>query len=721
MKRNVLFLTVLLLAVTAQAKIEKVYLIPFSHQDIGFTGTQLEVAQFYAEMYDDLPDFMKSFSDFNFTIETFWQFECWLKSNPEPYLIELYRNYAREGRIEFGSSYGSMHTGFTNDYVLSKSMERALDFAREGGFEITTCLMNDVPGFSADLPDILAEKGIMYFMSGINDAYGSALGLEGSHNLFYWQGPLGNRILCWISKDSYAEGYLIKNVSMLRNYLNNLEETGYPYSEAAIMVAFDNAGYIPGAVAYLDLYKAWDDPETELLISTPSQFMNMMEEKYGETLETYSGDWSGWWEVVKSGGPSSAGQVRRVQEFARELDEELERADPELKSLMDLNLVLYGEHTSAVTAGWPGKLTLAKNITSNASVVGFAVEAYGAMEKLLEEMTDEESLIDELYIIAPHNGEFYVEIPSEIREGECLQLEISGTTFSGYPFHTEYTDCWNSYKEGYLFFLPLKKGVNSALLAGYRKETDIEESLESIFTLDYKQVEDGSIEVTVASREDQSLQFDLRLESYLTGEPTTFLPSGAKISSQNRSSDGLREVVTLGFDRGPVSQISLIVYFRGGVEIRIAIDKEGLPLVPYGDHSINYVLALGLDNITGIEYMGARSFTKMNGDLAGERPPFIPFKSFVILDRSGKKTVVASRQSFSFNNGEKLRFQLLRHYSYSATSDLGITLLGENEPGTPKVQVFSFYIDTFEGGGFERASSFINAPFVITATSREER
>ncbi|WP_333641505.1 hypothetical protein, partial [Mesotoga prima] len=103
------------------------------------------------------------------------------------------------------------------------------------------------------------------------------------------------------------------------------------------------------------------------------------------------------------------------------------------------------------------------------------------------------------------------------------------------------------------------------------------------------------------------------------------------------------------------------------------------------------------------------------------RPPFIPFESFVILDRSGKKTVVASRQSFSFNNGEKLRFQLLRHYSYSATSDLGITLLGENEPGTPKVQVFSFYIDTFEGGGLERASSFINAPFVITATSREER
>lgn len=721
MKRNVLFLTVLFLAVTAQAKIEKVYLIPFSHQDIGFTGTQQEVAQFYSEMYDDLPDFMESFPDFKFTVETFWQFDCWLKSNPEPYLVDLYRHYAREGRIEFGSAYGSMHTGFTNDYVLSKSMERALNFARESGFEIAVCLMNDVPGFSADLPDVLAEKGIMYFMSGINDVYGSALGLEGSHNLFYWQGPLGNRILCWISKDSYAEGYLIKNMSMLRNYLNNLEETGYPYSEAAIMIAFDNAGYFPGAVAYLDIFKAWDDPETELLISTPSQFMNVMEEKYGKTLETYSGDWSGWWEVVKSGGPSSAGQVRRVQEFARELDEELERTDPELKSSMDLNLVMYGEHTSAVTAGWPGKLTLAKNITSNISVVGFAVEAYRALEKLLEKMTGQESLDNELYIIAPHDGEFYVEIPAETREGECLQLEISGMTFTGFPFHTEYTDSWDSNEEGYFFFLPLKKGVNSALLNGYRKETATEENVGNISTLDYKQVEDGSIEVTVASREGQSLQFDLRFESYLTGEPMTFLPSGAKISSQNRSSDGLREVVTLGFDQGPLSQISLTVYSHGGIEIRVAIDKEGLPLIPYADHSINYVLALGFDDITGIEYMGARSFTKLNSGLAGERPPFIPFESFVILDRSGKKTLVASRQSFSFTNGEKLRFQLLRHYSYSATSDLGITLLGENEPGTPKVQVFSFYIDTFEGGGFERASGFISAPFVITATSREER
>ena len=119
--------------------------------------------------------------------------------------------------------------------------------------------------------------------------------------------------------------------------------------------------------------------------------------------------------------------------------------------------------------------------------------------------------------------------------------------------------------------------------------------------------------------------------------------------------------------------------------------------------------------------MGARSFLKIESELAGARPPFIPFDSFVILDRSGEKTVLASRQSFSFNLDGRLRFQLLRHYTYSATSDCGIVPLGENEPGAPDLLTFSFYIDTLENGGFDRAVAFVDAPFVLPAENGEER
>lgn len=721
MKRTVATLAVLLLVVVSVAKIEKVHLIPFSHQDIGFTGTQLEVESYYVQMYNDLPDFMESFPDFRFTVETFWQFECWLKSSPEPDLIELYRNYAREGRIEFGAAYGSMHTGFANDYVLSKALESSMNFARESGFPLTVCLMNDVPGYTADLPDILAGSGIGYFMSGINDAYPPALALEESHNLFYWEGPLGKRVLCWVSKDSYAEGYFLKSPSLLRNYINNLEISGYPYSDVAVMVAFDNAGYFPGAVAYLELYRGWDDNTgVELVVSTPYQFMRTMEEKYGRDLKVYRGDWSGWWEIVKSGGPYSAGAIRRVQRFARELDGDLERVDPELKSSMDLDLVLYGEHTSAVTAGWPGKLTLAENITSNASVVGFATDAYSTLERLLKKMRDTESP-HELCLVALRDGQYHVEIPAQVREGESLLLEIGGEVFAGHAFSREYKDLWNVHTQGYYFLLPLKKGLNSATLKGYMTETEMKTDFDKLTRLDWRETGNGSIKVTVHRDGGSDLHLDLCLESYLTGSPEEFSQIDARISSYEMSFNGLKEVVTLDYDGRPLSQIILTAVSHGGLEITLVIDRTGLPKVPYRDHSINYVLSLCLDGITGLEYMGARSFLKIESELAGARPPFIPFDSFVILDRSGEKTVLASRQSFSFNLDGRLRFQLLRHYTYSATSDCGIVPLGENEPGAPDLLTFSFYIDTLENGGFDRAVAFVDAPFVLPAENGEER
>jgi hypothetical protein len=722
-KRIAAILGVSLLAVISLGKIEKVYLIPFSHQDIGFTGTQLEVERYYIEMYNDLLDFMDSFPDFRFTVETFWQFDCWLRSNPESDLVERYSAYAREGRLDFGAAYGSMHTGFTNDYVISKSLEIALSFAEENGLEISTCLMNDVPGYTADLPDILAEKEIDYFVSGINDAYAEALGLEGSHNLFYWEGPLGNRVLCWVSKGSYAEGYWIKSPSLLQNYLNNLELSGYPYSEVAIMVAFDNAGYFPGAVAYLDLYSNWNDQEVELIVSTPSEFMRIMEEKYGETARVYKGDWSGWWEVVKTGGPFSAGAFRRVQEFAKELDEDLERTDARLKSSLDINLILYGEHTSAVTAGWPGKLTLEQNITSNASVVELSTKAYSQLEMLLREMADE-LLPQEICVIAPGEGQYYVEIPADIRKGEDLCLKIGGELFAGTPFLREFTDHWNTYSEGYCFLLPLNRGVNVVEVAGYGTNTEEEFDVDKHTLLEWKESENGSIEVIAPCSDGSYLHFDLRLESYLTGSPKTFSQIDATMSSYNRSVNALKEIITLNYCSLPISQITLAAGLLGGIEISVVIDRKELPTVSYKDHSINYVLSLGIEGVANVEYRGARSFSTMESELAGSRPPFLPFQSYMLLDRSDGKTVVASRQSFSFSLDERLRFQLLRHYSYSATSNLGIVPLGENEPGTPDYLVFSFYIDTVENGGFEKAVAFVNLPFVIaveTDLASEER
>lgn len=192
MKRILAIFLILLTSITLTfGKIKTVYLIPFSHQDIGFTSTQEEVAWKYVDTYDSLKGFMDCFKDFKFTVETFWQFDQWLQKTESPELLANYIELAKKGRLEFCPAYGSMHTGFTNEFTLKATFYKALNFLKKNGLTARTCIMDDVPGFSADLPDILSELEIPYFMSGINDSYADALSLPLPVNLFYWKGPKG--------------------------------------------------------------------------------------------------------------------------------------------------------------------------------------------------------------------------------------------------------------------------------------------------------------------------------------------------------------------------------------------------------------------------------------------------------------------------------------------------------------------------------------------------
>jgi len=119
MKRFVLVIALLILSTPfAFGNIDKVFIIPFSHLDIGFTKTQEEVSQEYVQMMDSLLQMMDAFPNFCFTIETFWQLEQWLETSPEPWKIQRLIQYIKEGRVELAGAYASMHTGFMNKLSL---------------------------------------------------------------------------------------------------------------------------------------------------------------------------------------------------------------------------------------------------------------------------------------------------------------------------------------------------------------------------------------------------------------------------------------------------------------------------------------------------------------------------------------------------------------------------------------------------------------------------
>ena len=186
MKKSFLILLFLMLNLMALSKINTVFVIPFSHLDIGFTHTQKEVSNLYVNMFNDLLNIMDKFPDFAFTVETAWQFEQWINSNPDNDEISKIISYYKNGRLGFGAAFANMHTGFMNRLSLDETFKYPQKMYSKYSIGLKVCLMDDVPGFTADLPDILIQNGIRYFIAGVNDKYSSSLKIPGK--LIYFIG-----------------------------------------------------------------------------------------------------------------------------------------------------------------------------------------------------------------------------------------------------------------------------------------------------------------------------------------------------------------------------------------------------------------------------------------------------------------------------------------------------------------------------------------------------
>ncbi len=690
----------LLIIVTGFCVIEKVFIIPFSHQDIGFTATQENVAEKYVEIYSNLLSIMKNFPEFKFTIETFWQFEQWLNNNKDMDKLNEFISLAKNGRLEFCAAYGSMHSGFSNCFTLENTIKGPIEFAETNAFDIKTCMMNDVPGFCADLPDILANNGISYFMSGINDKYGGVLDLPYPANIFFWEGPEGKKVLTWVTKNSYMEGVLFKNIFFLLSYLEELEMSGYPYDAVAVMVASDNGGFEQGIIAYLELVKEMVLPDIEIKISTPTGFMEYMENHYAESIPVYSGDWSGWWEVVKTGGPYSALLARWAQEFSSLYVKNYGYPDTRKFDRIINNLVLYAEHTASCGAGWPGNLTLEETMTSNDTVVKYAEEAYNGINELLIDKLGAKKT-DNLFVINmldDRNARIRFGV-DRWDPGKSILLSDDNDEYICTPFSLDATDAWNPIKEGYECFVPLSKGINNfeILKTENYKENRVNENMLENEYYSVSVFSDGSFSI-----------FDKQKGIYL-GENLGYFETSYTQNLSEGEILKIESIIIRKFDsvygetvRIEFNECSFIESLEitlpekeKTISIKYVLDRSKLPYVNYNKHSLNLYVCFPFEGNYSLIYSGPCSVVSEPFKFPSIRPEFIPVRDFVGLSSDNLDITVGTRQAFMFSyDNEVLRFHLLRHYSEAATKDKGITRLPVIEPSTPDKIIFDFLISS---------------------------
>jgi hypothetical protein len=289
----------------------KIFAVPFSHTDVGFTDTVPAVLEQHHEYLDSVLSYIEQtqhrddHTRFKWTVEIPWPLESYLEARPADH-IEKFMNLVRTGRIEIGA----MHFGLQTDLCGPEELVRSLYFAKElqrhYDIPLRSVLINDTPGFTWSLAQILNRSEIPYLSVAMNSFLSDFFKTTTLPYLFKWEAQNGDRTLVWRSihdEWAYLEGIIA--YQMYGNYQNmktritsllmKLQEEGYPYDAILINAATGDNGQ--PRLEILDNALQWntEHENSVIKISTVSDFFDYVSHTYRDLIPVYSGDAPNWW------------------------------------------------------------------------------------------------------------------------------------------------------------------------------------------------------------------------------------------------------------------------------------------------------------------------------------------------------------------------------------------------------------------------------------------
>ncbi|MGH3088100.1 MAG: glycoside hydrolase family 38 C-terminal domain-containing protein, partial [Rubrobacteraceae bacterium] len=415
-----------------------VFLIHHSHLDIGYTDLQSSVLQHHLEYLDSVLD-LASATDgwpeaarFRWNVEATWPLEHWLKIRPKGDRDELIERI-RRGRVEVCALPFSMHTEAYSIDELARQLRFADELREKHGLDIRTAMQTDVPGATVGLLNVLVGADVRYLSVAHNYAGRSAPHLVGGQNLtrpFYWRASNGKRLLVWHTDTPHGSSYMEGNfvglaesyetaADVLPGYLKSLAEQPYPYDRhlpgwtslpddvevtkqpyphdvlhmRVQGVISDNA---PPSITPAEISREWNEKWAypKLRMATNSEFFESVEERIGDSLETYSGDWTDWWVDGIGSDARPLGFNRRAQSSIRTaqtlhaladtLTEDGATPSDEIDAAYE-NMALFDEHTWGAWNPWDDELDKRKSgALQRQKKASFAREAHDASEALMQ-------------------------------------------------------------------------------------------------------------------------------------------------------------------------------------------------------------------------------------------------------------------------------------------------------------------------------------------------
>lgn len=302
----------------------KVYLLPHSHVDIGYTNVQAKVMKIHLDNIDEAIKIAKKTEQypegarFKWNTEAFWVVDHYLAGADEA-KKKAFWEAVKKGWINIDGAYANINTSITDSRQLMQMFHTAVKTAKEHGVEIHTMFQGDVPGASWGLSSQADITGIKYFWGAPNAGDRIGNSYKWRDRPFYWKSPGGQKLLYWQSSP-YSIGYSLKGNKIpnfftvedplpfytgkpsenflnpfLFNYLSELDQKLFPYNMTILTWAMsDNAPIDPELP---DAVKEWNEryASPQLVITSTKDFFHDFEAAYGDKIPVVSGDYTEYW------------------------------------------------------------------------------------------------------------------------------------------------------------------------------------------------------------------------------------------------------------------------------------------------------------------------------------------------------------------------------------------------------------------------------------------
>jgi len=402
----------------SNSQIKTIYIVPSSHWDLGFKLPPQEQLDDIKPHLDGVIRTAKRDPQFRWVIESAWQVQAWLDRTKDPQEIQDLVSLVRSGQIELSAVWGSEHTEFMGAEQLNRIVDPMRDIEKRLGVTTDLAMMDDVPGFTLRLPQVLARSGVRYFVTGSNLFIGGGTSLHPGKMPFHWRSPDGSTVLTWETgsknggyTEAMADYYLdpaahyysaapedhfypkawnnLPTLEIMQRGVSKLlaeyHKAGYPYDAVMVLYMHD---FVPASYeedGLLPAVHAWNaaGKQPKLVVATPKEFFDYVQGRYADPFPTYAGDFSGLWSEVKMNSPGITGDARWVQDY-------LPQAEA-LWSLLSLRagmqfpgstitdaatkMLTYDEHSGAGQPGWPKVMTQTQVNQQNQEYSTFAKTA----------------------------------------------------------------------------------------------------------------------------------------------------------------------------------------------------------------------------------------------------------------------------------------------------------------------------------------------------------